>query len=593
MNRRVSKIGWIVLAALLCLSLIIVPGCTTPADDNGGNGGPAIPYKNDGMFVQMTIGDPETLDPAASYDTSSGEQISYVYETLLRYKGEGTAEFDPMLATEWEWSDADLTWRFTIREGIKFHEGGDLTPEDVEYSFERGMVYDKLGGPQWMMFEPLFLQYEYAAVTFADVDAAVEVDGNDVVFTLADAGYKLIFLQTIANGWGSIVDKEWCVDNGEWDGTEADAPNHYQVADGATYLWTHMNGTGPWKLNLWDPGLQIKLEKFDGYWGDPVQFDWVITQKVEEWTTRKQALLAGDADLVYVPRMYIGELAGIADLNAIKDLPALQVDAMHFNLVMSPTSPYLGSGALDGNGIPADFFTDTDVRKGFCYAFDYDTYLADAMQGEGILNGSPIVSGLYGYNPDASKYTYDLAKAEEHLKAAWGGQVWDYGFKFTMFYNSGNEVRKVACEILQQSLYDLNPKFEVHIQALDWRTGIMPLIRTHDATVWQIGWLGDYPHAHNFAYPYMHTTGTFSKFQSYGSAELDAKIQAALLEPDPDEQLAKYYELQDIWYDDAPGIVLVQPAGRRFFTKYIHGFYFNTMIPGSPGPLWDMSKSES
>jgi len=593
MSKRLSKLGWIVLAALLCLSLIALPACTAPTEEEEEEEEVSIPYKNDGMFVQMTIGDPETLDPAASYDTASGEQISYVYETLIKYHGTEPAEFDPVLATEWVWSDADLTWSFKIRTGVKFHEGGDLTPSDVEYSFERGMIYDRLGGPMWMFFEPLFLAGEYADVTFADVDAAVEVDGDWVVFKLADAGYKLIWLQTIANGWGSILDKEWCIANGEWDGTEADAPNHYQVEDGSTYLWTHMNGTGPWKLNLWDPGIQVKLEKFAGYWGNPAPFDWVITQKVDEWTTRKEALLAGDADLVYVPRMYIGELAGIADLQPIKDLPELAVDAFFFNLAITPTSPYLGSGKLDGQGIPADFFSDVDVRKGFCYAFDYQTYLEDAMQGEGILNGSPIVQGLYGYNPNAKKYSLDLDKAKEHFQKAFGGDLWANGFKFTMLYNAGNEVRKVACEILQENLYKINNKFQVSIQPLDWRTGILPLIRTHDAVVWQIGWLADYPHAHNFVVPFMASYGTFSKFQSYGSAALDAKIEAALLDPNPTTQVQKYYELQDIWYDDAPGIMLVQPAGRRFFTKYIHGFYFNPMIPGNAGPLWDMSKSQS
>jgi peptide/nickel transport system substrate-binding protein len=592
MSKRLSKMGWIVLVALLSLALVVLPACTTQGEEEEEEEQGPIPYKNDGMFVQMTIGDPETLDPAAAYDTSSGEQIDYVYEYLIDYKGTEAAAFEPVLATEWTWSDADLTWRFKIRKNVKFHEGGTLTPEDVEYSFERAMIYDRLGGPIWMFFEPLLLAGEYAGLTFADVDATVEVDGDWVVFTLADAGYKLIWLQTIANSWGSILDKEWCVANGEWDGTAADAPNHYQVEDGATYLWAHMNGTGPWKLNLWDPGIQLKLEKFAGYWGDPAPFDWVITQKVEEWTTRKEALLAGDADLVYVPRMYIGELAGIEDLQPIKDLPELAVDSFSMNLAISNSSAYDGSGQLDGQGIPGDFFADVDVRKGFCYAFDYATYLEEAMLGEGILNGSPIVKGLYGYNPNAKKYSLDLDKATEHFKAAFGGQVWEKGFKFTMLYNAGNEVRKVACEILQENLYKINKKFQVAIQPLDWRTGILPLIKTKDATVWQIGWAADYPHAHNFIVPFMASYGTFAKFQSYGSAALDDQISEALLEPDTAKQLQKYYELQDTWYNDAPGIMLVQPAGRRWFTKYIHGFYFNPMIPGNPGPLQYMSKSE-
>ena len=95
------------------------------------------------------------MDPAYSYDTASGEIIQSVYETLLFFKGESTTEFEPILATEWNVSADGKTYRFKIREGVKFHNGNDLTPEDVEYSIERGMVQDYGAGPQWMLFEPL------------------------------------------------------------------------------------------------------------------------------------------------------------------------------------------------------------------------------------------------------------------------------------------------------------------------------------------------------------------------------------------------------------------------------------------------------
>jgi peptide/nickel transport system substrate-binding protein len=590
--------GWLVLVALLCLALAAFPACTSTGEqqeEEEEEGGPAIPYKNDGLFVQMTIGLPETLDPPAAYDNASGEQIDYVYETLIDYDRDKSGDFVGVLATDFVWNAADLTWTFTIREGVKFHEGGDLSPEDVEYSFERGMIYDRLGGPMWMLFEPLHLAAEYADVTFADVDAAIEVDGNNVVFTLADAAYKLIFLQTICYvGCGSIVDKEWCIANGEWDGTEADVANHYQQEDGSTYLWSHMNGTGPWKLNAFEQGVQIKMERFDGYWRDPAPFDLIITQLVEEWTTRKQALLAGDVDFVLVDKMYIPEIEGVADLLKIKDLPELTAVAVFLNQdIEMEGNDYVGSGQLDGNGIPGNFFSDVDVRKGFCYAFDYDTFLEQVMLGEALQVASPIVDGLYGFNPNAQMYTFDLAKAEEHMRAAWGGEVWEKGFKVTLLYNAGNDMRKAVCEILAENLFTMNNKFQITVLPLDWGTGMVPLLRSYRLTSYVCGWGADYPHAHNFAVPFMSSTGTFSKFMGYGSAELDAKLQAALLEPDPEEQLDKYYELQQDWYDDPGGIMLYQASGRRWFTKYIHGFYFNPMISGDAGPLYDMSKSAS
>ena len=255
-------------------------------------------------------------------------------------------------------------------------------------------------------------------------------------------------------------------------------------------------------------------------------------------------------------------------------------------------SIYIGSGELDGDGIPVDFFTDIDVRKGFCYAFDYDTYIADALQGQGERRGSPVVEGLYGYDPDTPMYSYCLTKAEEHLMAAWDGELWDKGCKFTLLYNAGNLPRKTACEILQENLYNINPLFQVSIAPLAWPTMLGKMYGTRDMPMFQIGWLPDYPHADNFIVPFMHSQGTFSEWQGYGYPALDAQIAAAFQDTNPETQQEKYDALQQQYYDDAPGIVLAQPIARRYFTEHIDGFYYNPVESSYAGRVLDLSKSD-
>ena len=305
------------------------------------NNGGDIPYKNPGTFVYQTIGEIDSLDPAWIYDTSSSAQVGLMYEQLIYYDGTSSDVFQPLLATDWEWNAADLTYRFTIRQGVKFHNGNDLTPEDVEYTFERAMCQDRPGGPLWMFYQ-MFMgpdAWHYEDTTFADIDAAVEVDGNDVVFTLAGDYWAFPFLQVVCGEWACIVDKEWCIAQGDWDGTEAgiDAVLHPEN-NGDTVLYDKVNGTGPWKLNLWESGIQLKAEKFDGYWGDPAPFDFVITQVVEEWSSRKLAYLAGDADLIYVPATQYLEMDDIEEetegLNVYKDLPSLNIDAFFMNMLI-------------------------------------------------------------------------------------------------------------------------------------------------------------------------------------------------------------------------------------------------------------------
>jgi peptide/nickel transport system substrate-binding protein len=558
-----------------------------------------IPLKNPSSFVQMTIGDIDSFDPAWGYDTASGEQVQYIYETLLFYDGDKTDQFAPVLATEWEFDSESLIYRFKIREGVKFHEGGDLAPEDVEYSFQRAMVQDRSGGPVWMLHQALLGLsgsrdgYGNIVVTFDQIDNAVEVEGDWVVFHLVYPASALAFLQILCGSWASIIDKEWCIAHGEWDGTEETWQDYNDPDKADSYLHDQSNGTGPWKLEEWDPGVQIKLVRNDDYWREPAVFETVITQIVEEWTTRKAALLAGDADLVYVLRADIRDLEGIADLNVYQNLPQLIIESLFFNFDIGSDSEFIGSSALDGNGIPTDFFTDIDVRKGFNYAFDWETYINDVYMGEAEQRGSPVVEGLPFYNSDAPTYSLDLTKAKEHLQAAWDGEVWEKGFKFTLLYNPGNLPREIACKILAENLAAINPTFQVSIQPIAGETYSNKLWGARDMPMFQIGWMADYPHPNNFVLPFMGSYGYLAHLQSYGYSELDELIENAFKELDPAVQQDMYYEIQERYYEDVPGIILCQPVGRRYFTKYVEGFYFNPVIPGQAGFLYYMSKSES
>jgi peptide/nickel transport system substrate-binding protein len=567
-----------------------------------------IPLKNPGSFVQMTIEDIDSLDPVWVWDYPlyrSAEQVQYIYETLIFYDREKIDKFVPVLATNWTVSADGKTIRFHIRSGVRFQNGDTMTPEDVEYSFERAMVQDREEGPIWMFYTTLLGLGGSRdgdgniAVTFDQIDSAVEVDGDWVVFHLVDPAWGLAFLQILCSPWASIVDKEWCIAQGEWDGTASNWTSYNNPDKANSYLYNHTNGTGPWKLEEWDPGVEIKLVRNDDYWREPAAFEKVITKFVEEWATRKAALLAGDADLVWTnttspwTTWNYSELEGIADLNIYKNLPMLVVDAFFFNMAINPVSTYIGSGVLDGNGIPTDFFTDIDVRKGFNYAFDWETYINDVYMGEAEQRGSPVVEGLPFYNSDAPMYSLDLTKAKEHLQAAWDGEVWEKGFKFTLLYNPGNLPRETACKILAENLAAINPTFQVSIQPIAGETYSNKLWGARDMPMFQIGWMADYPHPNNFVLPFMASYGIFAHLQGYGYSELDELIEDAFKELDPAVQQDMYYEIQERYYEDVPGIILCQPLGRRYFTKYIHGFYFNPMICGYAGPLYYMSKSSS
>ncbi|MFA5451424.1 MAG: ABC transporter substrate-binding protein [Dehalococcoidales bacterium] len=579
------KLGFI--AVIVVLTAMILPACNKEPSTKE-------TIKNPNTFIAASIGGPETLDPAAAYDTSSGEVLQLVYEPLIYYKGESTDEYEGVIADKWEISDDGLTYRFHIREGIYFHSGNEVKPKDVEYTFERALVQDYVGAPTWMFYEALLGIGASSHIgddlrPLSDITSCIERVGDGWVEFYLAAPYEP-FIQILAGFWGGIMEKEWCIANGDWDGSQESYEALNNPAANAWPLDLITNGTGPFKLEYWDKGNEVSLVRNDNYWQGPATFERVLIKDVPEWTTRKLMLQNGDCDWAYVPTLNYKEMEGVKGITAYEDLPLVQCEGFFFNYEISPESEFIGSGKLDGKGIPTDFFADVNIRKGFTYCFDWDAYIQDAMMGYGIQPPSPAVKGLAYYNPDLDTYYHkDLTKAEEYFKAAFGGEVWENGFTLALAYNSGNDTRKVACEILAANINSLNPKFKVTASPQEW-TSYGAQMYARILPCFQIGWVPDFFDAHNFIYTWMHQDGYFAFFQSYNNPEATAKVEQAISSTNHSERQALYDELAQIHYDDCPGILLVQPTGNRYFKDWVKGYYFNPADSANYGRVYELRK---
>jgi peptide/nickel transport system substrate-binding protein len=549
-----------VFVTLLLITSLILAGCTS--DDDGNGGTPSAP-------TLTTIG--ITPDSAT---VKSGETQTFNVEAFDQNGSSMGAKT----------ADAEFS--------IDDDAGGSFTNN----------TYTAAAAGTWTVTASYqgksdTASIEVPALTFADlhipleaITDAVEVDGQWVQFNLI-APYEP-FLQILAGSWGSIVDEQWSIAQGDWDGTQAGYEALNDPASGGSPLQAVANGTGPFSLERWDPAIEIALVKNGDYWQPEANFERVIIKVVDEWTTRKLMLQAGDADSVYVPRAYISELDGVNGLTVYQDLPSLNIDSFFFQFDINPESQMVGTGQLDGDGIPLDFFTDLDARLGFTLAFDWETYLSDALLNEAVQANSPVIDGLSYYNADNPKHAMDLAAAETHLRAAWGGAVWENGFTLTLAYNAGNLTRKTACEILQNNLFSINPLFKINIQVMQWPT-LLRGMYTGLLPMFQIGWAPDYPDAHNFMYPFMHSGGTFAGWQNYNNPAADALVAAGIAATDPAERQVIYDDLAQIYFDDAPGILLAQPLGRRYFRSWVDGFYYNPTLPSQLGNVYALDKSGS
>ncbi len=543
--------------------------------------------KNPDTFVYAQYGTVDSLDPAKAYDDASGGCIYNIYETLIYYEGSSTEKLVPVLATKIPSATNGLitnggkTYTFPIRQGVKFHSGNTLTAEGVAYSFKRHLVVDADAGPMWMVFEPLFGTYGSRdgdgniVLTMDMLNEAIQVKGDSVVFNLKAPFAP--FLAILAYGANSVIDKDFAIANGDWKGTASDIARVNGPEEGKEPLYEIASGTGPYKLARWDKGNEVVFERFEDYWGPKPAMTKAIYKVVEEWSTRKLMLLQGDLDFGRVDPMYFEEMKKESGLIVYEDLNELGNRGINFNMKITSTdNPAIGSGKLDGKGIPPDFFSDKDVRWAFTYSFDFDTFNREVIQGNGIPAATPICAGLPYFNPDLKAYPFDLGKAEEHMKKARGGKVWDIGFEFDMLFNTGNEVREQTLKMIAENVMSLNPKFKINVRGVEWAT-YLDMQRQRTMPVYYIGWGADYPDPHNFVQPYQHSTGLFSSRTGYSNPEVDRLVEKGVVETDPAKRKEIYYRLQDIWLEDIIGIMMYQPIDTKFYRDWVKGYTFHPM----------------
>jgi len=543
--------------------------------------------KNPDTLIYAGTGDINSLDPAVAYDNVSWSIISLVYDRLIDFKGADLSTFVPRVASEVPTvanggiSKDGLTYTFKIRSGVKFHNGDTLTAEDVAYSFKRNMVTDTDSGPN-LIWYTVFLGTSGSrdddgnvVVKLADLDKAIQVKGDTVVFKLNKAFPP--FLGVLAGKWGSIVDKKWVIAQGGWDGTDAGIKAANNPAVGKETLYDKMNGSGPYSFVRWEKGVEGDMTRFDAFWGPKPSIKNGVYRKVDDLATRKLMLAQGDADIIYVPATNFPEMAAEKGITIYKDLPSLDLAGLHFNMkIAAQDNPTMYSGKLDGAGIPADFFSDINVRLGFQYAWDEKSYIKDAMNGNAIDPVTPFPRGLPYKNEKLESKPHYLAKAAEYFKKAWGGQVWDKGFKFDILFNTGNTEREVGAKLLAENVMSINPKFQIGVRGVEF-SQYLNLRRGKQMPVYFLGWSPDYPDPYDYAFPYMHSNGDFGSVQGYSNPAADKLIDQAAVELDAAKLKSIYFQLQDIWLQDSITILASQPLRQRFVKDWVKGYFYTPM----------------
>lgn len=565
--------------------------------------------KNPTAFIEATIGEPDSVDPAIDYESAGGEILINVYETLIWYDGSAADRLVPQLAAQVPSvangliTAGGLNYTFNLRQGVKFHDGTNMTADDVAYSLQRALRLRDSSSPAWMLeqvltdyaglaffgetvgtyldnsnnvswiravLEPLGYDHVINDTDLTNIAEAAVVKVNDTAITCRLTHVYPGFLFILAYTVSSIVKMDW---------VEA----HGGITPGTLneYVRTHAMGTGPYKLVNWEIGSKIYMTRHDGYWGPaPALKDYYVI-KSNDVNTRILMLQSGDADFIYLPIKYESTFSGKSEYRIVKGLSTFDQTFATFNFNINSTK----ANSQYGTNVTDDFFQDIHMRRAFSHIFNFTQYIANVAMNNAKVPNGPIPEGLFGYSDAIPRQEYNLTLAEAEFKLAinpnTGNSWWDDGFNIPLSYNAGNTARKTACEMIKAALEALAPgRMTAEIVVLDWPIYKSEVFFNSNsfAAMYVIGWGPDYADPDDFIVPELHSVvGSYPVYTGYANTSLDTLIEQAAVELNPTLRAQMYENITWGCYHDTPYIWLTQPNNFHIERSWMRGWQYNPM----------------
>lgn len=610
--------------------LVVITTTPTPADRADFTAPDAASYR------VATEDEPRTLDPAVANDSGTLNLLHNVVETLLYSEPGEAGSFLPLLATAWEVASDGRTYAFTLRPDVTFSNGNALTPSDVAYSIQRAMLLSPAGGHQGLLLEPL-LGYTSGDVT-EDIESGLYAGDREALLANAPADalrnvcervqravvaddeagmvtFNLAqpwapFLATLSQPPATVLDREWAVEQGAWDGSCDRWQYWYAPEEGETALATTVLGTGPYVLERWTPGNEYVLAANEDYWRSAGDEMWeggpsgrpeigaVIVRYRPDVEERWEMLRSAQIETAALPaanRLATERWVGLrcdwrrqacsetnnaqAPLRSYAELPRPVQGALFFNFnIAAEENDFIGSGRLDGEGIRPDFFDDIHVRRAFAHCFDAERFVAEALAGNGVAHGSMIPAFLRD-DPGTTPRSSDLEACAEEVTLAWDGDVAENGFRVQVPVASGDLRQQVAATILQQNLQSVNEAYRLEIG------GISPAryaeaLEERRLPLAAFAWTPALPDPHAWAAPAF--SGERAFFQGLPQElreQFDALIAAGRAARDVDGRGEVYAILDQLVNEAAPFVLLPQPAGQIYQQRWVEEWFYHPAVP--------------
>ena len=488
MNNFSRKIAAVIMSAVVVAGLFC--GCS----------------KNTGAGNTVTVGitqEPSVLDPHTVAAAGDREIIFNVYEGLYKFDSNGV--LNPCLATGYELSDSMDEYIFTIRKGVKFHNGKEMTPEDVVFSLSRAAGL--LPGQKSAPVDPLKV--------ISEVKVSQD-DASKVIVKLKEKSSELLSYFTVG-----II------------------PSGYEDCQ------TKPVGTGPFKFDSYNPGQNITISKFDGYWGTKPSIDTAVFKICADIDAGMVELTNGSIDIF--PHFTTDR--------------AKQIDQTKFRIDTNVSN--MPQIFILNNKVKP--FDNAKVREALNYAVNRKDIISVSTDGTGVeltTAMSPAMGKYYDTSLDGT-YTYDAGKAKKLLEEA----GFPNGFDTTVTVCSSylphvNAAVEIAAELKKIGV-------NLKINQVDWPTWLEQVYtnRNYDTTVICVD--SDFA---PFDVLSRYASDSAKNFFNYSNSRVDELLKLIPAEKDEAKKVEYYHEILKEMVKDSASVYIQDPTGITVVSNRIDGY---------------------
>ncbi len=519
-----------------------------------------VPPKMQVTFIFGAQGEPVCLDPAIITDGISARITNQIFEGLVKFDKDTTNPV-PALAEKWTTSADGKVWTFTLRKGVKFHDGTDFNADAVVKNFDywkntKNPVHDAQikAGQTFEYYEAQFGGFDDDSI-ITEVKA---VDPTTVQITLKEPQGPFL------NNLAMFVFVFW-------------SPTALEKA-GVNSCKTPV-GTGPYKFVEWKANEQVTLEAFADYWDKPnaAKMKRVVIRNIPNNSSRLLALSAG-------------EIHGMEGLEP-RDVAAVKANPK-FKLLLRPANT---TGYVAFN-FKVQEFQDIKVRQAFAQAINKAPIVEKFYGGTGMVTNQFQPPALWGYNKDLKDWPYDVAAAKKLLA--------DAGFP-----NGISEVtfdgKKVPLEFWYMPVsrpYYPNPKdiataiaadwakagINVQLQTIDWAT-YLDKRKNGQLPLYMLGWTGDNGDPDNFVCYFFCMDAKDTPIAREGfvaDKEISDLLKKAAILVKQEERAPLYRQAEQLIHDRVLRIFIANNQPPLAFLANVDGYipnptgteFFNTVV---------------